>query len=69
MADPKIMCENERTKSISRTLFQLGSVLFAAAAVKIYGEGLSIEAASWSLTAFALMFVGWKILILIESES
>jgi hypothetical protein len=70
MADPVIMCANERCKSISRTLFQVGSVLFAAAAVKIYNEtSLIFEAALWLSAAFGLMFLGWKMLILLESET
>lgn len=70
MADPVIMCANERCKSISRTFLQLGSVLFAAAAVKIYGEAiLTLEAALWLLASFGLMFLGWKMLVLLESET
>lgn len=70
MADPQIMTENERIKSISRTLLQVGSALFAAALVKAYGaNGLALETAAWLLTAAALMFLGWKILILLDSEN
>ena len=70
MADPVIMTANERWKSLSRTLFQLGAVLASAATVEIYDDGaLSLETAIWLLCALGLMFIGWKVLILLESES
>ena len=70
MADPVIMSANERIKSISRTLMQTGSALFAAAAVRSYAENtLSLETGGWALTATGLIWVGWKMLIRLESES
>lgn len=70
MADPVIMCANERWKSVSRTLFQLGSLLFAAAIVKIYGSfTLTLETGCWLIAALGITYVGWKVLILLESES
>lgn len=70
MADPVIMTANERWKSLSRTAFQLGAVLISAATVKTYGDSsFSLEVAVWFAVAFALMFVGWKVLTLLESES
>lgn len=70
MADPVIMCANERCKSVSRTFLQLGTILFAATTVRIYEERqFTLETLSWLLATCCLMFVGWKILILLESET
>jgi hypothetical protein len=70
MADPVIMAANERVKSISRTLLQIGSALLAAATIRIYTDNwVSLEAGGWILTAAALMWLGWKILIRLEPES
>lgn len=69
MADPQIMVANERWKSLSRTLFQLGAVLLSASAVEVYRDAaLTIEVAVWSAAAFGLIYVGWKVLILLEPE-
>jgi hypothetical protein len=70
MADPKIMCANERWKSVSRTFFQLGSVLLAATTVKAYGDQrFTLETLTWFLLTCCLMYVGWKVLVLLESET
>lgn len=70
MADPVIMCANERWKSVSRTFFQLGSVLFAATTVKVYdAQRFTLEALFWLLITFCLIFAGWKVLTLLESET
>lgn len=70
MADPAIMAANEQWKSISRTMFQLGTVLLSATVLEIYRRGLiALETASWLVGAFALMFVGWKVLHLLESAT
>ena len=70
MADPKIMRDNERVKTISRITTQLGSALLAATVVKVYRAGrLTIETGSWLLIVGVLMLVGWKALALLESES
>lgn len=51
-------------------MFQLGTALFAAAVVKGYVDGgAGLEVISWFLVSFALMFVGWKVLYLLEPES
>ena len=69
MVDPEIMVANERWKSISRTLFQFGAVLASAAAVELYRDAaLTMETVAWSMGASALMFAGWKVLILLEPE-
>jgi len=60
---------NERYKSISRTLFQFGAALGAAAVVKVYSDkGIGLEAVGWLATSFALIWVGWLILGLLDSE-
>ncbi len=70
MADPVIMCQNERWKSVSRTLFQLGAVLLSAAVIETYrGDSVTLETAGWSIGAAALMYAGWKVLMFLESES
>ena len=70
MADPVIMTANERWKSVSRTFFQLGAVLLAATTVKIYeAERLTLETLSWLLVTSCLIFAGWKVLVLLESEN
>lgn len=70
MADPVIMTANERIKSVSRTLLQLGSALLAATAVRVYAEGaVSLETGGFFLTSSMLMWVGWKSLIGLESET
>lgn len=64
------MAANERIKSISRTLFQVGSALFAAAFVRAYSTNwVSLGTVGWFLASAALMWLGWKILIRLESES
>jgi len=70
MADPIIMAANERTKSVSRTLLQIGSALCAAAAVRGYNANwVSLEVGGWFLASCMLMWVGWKMLIRLEPES
>ena len=66
---PPAYIGNERWKSVSRTLFQLGSALLAAAAVRLYGS-LTFDwtLALWSIGAGALISGGWKVLSLLESE-
>ncbi len=65
-----IMAANERWKSISRTLFTVGSALDGAAIVKGYNVNwVDWEVALWFLGGIALMFLGWKMLGMLESES
>ena len=60
---------NERFKSVSRTLFQLGAALLAAASVKFYSDvTITIETACWIVASVGLMWLGWIILGLLESE-
>jgi hypothetical protein len=60
---------NERYKSVSRSLFQLGSALLAAAVVKIYSsQTVTIETGSWLFVAFVVIWSGWQVLALLESE-
>lgn len=70
MADSSTITANERLKAISSALFQLGTALFGAGFVKIYvDQAIGLEASGWILTALGLMFAGWKVLYLLESES
>jgi hypothetical protein len=60
---------NERFRSISRTMFQLGAALLGAAVVKAYGAGgLTSETAGWCVGAASLIWVGWQVLGLLDSE-
>ena len=60
---------NERYKSVSRTFFQLGSALLAAALAKSYAAGsFSPETAGWFLISIVLIWSGWIVLGLLESE-
>ena len=60
---------NERWKSVSRSVTQLGTALLAAAAVKGYTSGgLSIETLEWFVMSAILMWTGWVILSLLEAE-
>lgn len=69
MADEPPYVDNERIKSVSRTLFQLGGALFAASAVKLYGDrAIGFEVVLWFLVSGIVMWVGWLILALLESE-
>ncbi len=60
---------NERWKAISRSLFQLGSALFGAAAVRLYSN-LTFDGALmlWSFAAAALIYSGWQVLMMLEPE-
>ena len=70
MADPVIMCNNERWKSVSRTLFQIGSVLGSAAFIEMYRrDSMTLETGGWLVGAAGLMYAGWKVLMFLESES
>jgi hypothetical protein len=60
---------NERYRSASRTLFQLGAALIAAAVVRGYDDGrVTVETLGWLLASFALIWAGWLILGLLDSE-
>ena len=60
---------NERYKSISRTLFQFGAALAGASAVKVYSDkALSFETITWVISSAALIWVGWLVLGLLDSE-
>lgn len=70
MADPVIMAANERIKSISRTMMQLGAALLAGAIVRMYADAaVSLEPLMWLLGAGALIFAAWKMLMLMLLES
>lgn len=70
MADDRIIRLNERLKLVSGGTFQLGTALLAASIVKAYLAGaVSLETLSWLIGAFALMYAGWKILLLLEADS
>ena len=60
---------NERYRALSRTLFQLGGALLGATAVRLY-QNLALDWALvvWSVGAASLIWVGWLILGLLESE-
>ena len=64
------MCQNERWRSASRTLLQLGTVLLSATVIEMYRGGrATLETGVWLTIAAGLMYAGWKVLILLESES
>ena len=66
---PPAYVGNERLKSVSRTLLQLGSALFEEALVKSYAAAtVSVETVGWFLISFAAMWSGWLILALLEPE-
>ena len=70
MADSSTITANERLKAISSALFQLGTALFGAGFVKLYvDKAISLEALGWIFTSLTLMFAGWKVLYLLESEN
>lgn len=59
MADEPPYVDNERIKSVSRTLFQLGGALFAASAVKLYGDrAIGFEVVLWFWSAGSLCGCG-----------
>lgn len=70
MSNSSVLTSNERLKAISSALFQLGTALFGAGFVKLYvDKAIGLEASGWILTALTLMFAGWKVLDLLESEN
>jgi hypothetical protein len=69
LKDPRIIRANERYKAIAGALTNLGTGLLAAAVVKMYADGkATLETASWFIPAGVLMFVGWQVLGLLDSE-
>ena len=65
---PPYVC-NERGKSVSRSLFQLGTALLGGDAVKTYNEAeIAIEAVIWLGASVLLIWTGWLILGLLEPE-
>lgn len=60
---------NERYRSASRTLFQLGAALLAASAVKLYDQQrLTLETVGWLVGSSVLIWSGWILLGLLDSE-
>jgi len=69
LKDRKVIRSNERYRSVSRTLFQLGAALLAAAAVRVYSDQtFSPETLVWLSSSASLMWTGWLILGLLDSE-
>jgi hypothetical protein len=51
-------------------MFQLGAVLLSAAVIEMYRNGrATLETGGWLTIAAGLMYAGWKVLTLLESES
>lgn len=70
MVDSTTLIANERLKTVSNVLFQLGTALFGAGFVKIHvDQAIGLEALGWILASLTLMFAGWKVLFLLEAES
>jgi hypothetical protein len=70
VADPVIMCQNERWKSVSRILFQLGIILGSAAFIEMYRrDSVTLETVGWLVGAAGLIYAGWKVLMFLETES
>lgn len=69
MADIIIARANEKIKSWSNALFNLGSALTAASAVRLYDrQELDISLVTWAISAALLIWVAHVILDLLESE-
>lgn len=69
MADQPPHVTNERYRSVSRTLFQLGAALLAAGVVKVYSaRQLSFETLGWLFAASVVIWIGWLVLGLLGSE-
>ena len=70
MADPTNLRANERFNAMSGASIQLGTALFAAAVVKVYvDQAFTWEAGGWSSIAAMLIWLGWKLLGLLETEN
>lgn len=69
MKDMPTVRRNERIRSVSRSLLQLGTALLAAAAVKAYHDrAFSVDALVWLVGSTPLIWVRLSALDLLESE-
>lgn len=69
MTRAEIIVLNERVKAVSHVFFNLATALAAATATRVYLLGtMDISATTWSMGIVALVFVGWKVLYLLETE-
>lgn len=70
MSEPAVLRANERYKAVANALWTLGTALFAAGVVRGYQDrAVSIEILGWFFTASVLIWLGWKVLGLLETEN
>lgn len=69
MSDPIIMRMNKRLDLLVSSMQNLGTALFAAAAVKWYNDwGPSSEAMGWIIVSAIIMYSAVLVIGLIEAE-
>ena len=67
--DPDILRFNERMKATSGLLFNLGGGVAAAVTARIYEKlDVDIYAIGWTFGGFALIFVAWKLVGMLELD-
>lgn len=59
---------NERLKTISNVVANLGAGLLAGAAARWFSRGLDLYASSWILVAFGLIWISQQILVMLQAE-
>ena len=70
MSDASIFRLNEQLKSISGVFFNLGAGTIGAAATRVFLNGnLDLIAGLWLFGAIALIWLGAKLLGLLETDS
>lgn len=65
---PDILRANERIKSASNLISNLGAALLAAASARWFVNGFDLYAGSWILVSIALIWVSMRSLTLLEPE-